>query len=571
VNTAPTELPFSVNRAIIIPMGTQRDRILVVENDPAISDFLARQSLQSAGYQVQIVGDATNAIAQALQFAPDAIVVDFFLPGLSGKDLLVALGSQGVNAPVIVLARKGMEADVIQAFRLGASDYLPWPVREPEVVAVVERVMRQVRERREREQLARQLQQTNQELQNRVRELTAIFSIAKAVTSVTDQRVLFDRIIEGAVKLTSADAGWFLLRNEGEKPFILVAQCNLPEAIASALNQPWDDGISALVGASGEPLSLHGNPLKRFKIYALGQSILIVPLRVQKQVIGLLTVLRKDARQFLATERSLLEAMADFASISLVNARLFRALEERARFLQQAAENARAVEKIKDQLFEIINRELQISLQITGDQMDTLSGGITSKLNTEQRQALQNVRVTLARIHKIVEAIPPLQQETAFKPSHAVNLAEVVRRAAGSLERIAGQNRLSLAVSLPDEPVMASADPGLVQHILVGLLTNAIKFSPGGGQINIQVEQTPDRIPHIAVRDPGIGIDPRYLPRVFDPGFRITGERPAQFGGLGIGLSLVKELVNLQGGKIWAESKPGQGSTFHFTLLPARL
>ena len=86
------------------------------------------------------------------------------------------------------MTSKGMENDLIQAFRLGAADYLIWPAREPEIINVVERVLHQVHERRERDQLATQLQQANQELQSRVRELTAIFGIGKAVTSITDQK-----------------------------------------------------------------------------------------------------------------------------------------------------------------------------------------------------------------------------------------------------------------------------------------------------------------------------------------------------------------------------------------------
>src|SRR5512133_1969243 len=212
-------------------MGNLRDRILVVEHDPVISDLIGRQALQSIGYQVQMVGDATAAIPQAIQFLPDVLIVDLNLPGLSGKDLLVALASQGIEIPVMVIAQKGMEGDVIQAFRLGATDYMLWPLRDAEVVSAVERVLKQVHERREREHLSRQLQQTNQELQSRVRELTTIFSVGKAVTSITDQRALFDKIVEGAVRVTEADLGWFLMREDSGKNYLLSAYRNLPASL----------------------------------------------------------------------------------------------------------------------------------------------------------------------------------------------------------------------------------------------------------------------------------------------------------------------------------------------------
>src|SRR5512142_2089347 len=116
-------------------MNTSAERILLVESDPDITGLIAYQALQPMGYAVQVVSDVNSAITQAAQSAPDLVLADLNLPGLSGKDLLVALTSQGLQVPVIVIAAKGEENKVIQAFRLGATDYLLWPAREPEIVS----------------------------------------------------------------------------------------------------------------------------------------------------------------------------------------------------------------------------------------------------------------------------------------------------------------------------------------------------------------------------------------------------------------------------------------------------
>lgn len=115
------------------------ERILIVENDPDIADLIGRQALKPLGYQVNVVGDAGSAIKLAVQTPPDLILANINLPGLSGKDLLAALGSQNVKSPVIVITEKGQEHDAIQAFRLGATDVLFWPLRDAEVVSIVER------------------------------------------------------------------------------------------------------------------------------------------------------------------------------------------------------------------------------------------------------------------------------------------------------------------------------------------------------------------------------------------------------------------------------------------------
>ncbi len=386
-------------------MKTSRERILLVESDPEISDLIARQTLQALGYQVQVARSAASAIQESARYSPDIVVADLNLPDLSGKDLLVALMSQGIDTPVIIIAQQGMESDMIQAFRLGATDYLLWPVREAEIVSAVERVIKQVRARRERETLARQLKQTNDELQQRVRELTTIFAIGKAVTSITSPRELFEKIVEGAVYVTEADNGWLLLREERGKVFTLAAQRNLPKTLAAKLNQPWDDGISSLVALSGETLSIHGEPLARFKVSQLGQSALVVPVKLKKEVVGLLVVVRKAPTPFSPSNRTLLEAVADYASISLVNARLFRALEERARSLQQAAEAAQSSERRKVEVIQNVQEDISPLLANATKAIDSLLVGENMRLNATQKEFLRTALENLRNISGIIETL----------------------------------------------------------------------------------------------------------------------------------------------------------------------
>lgn len=377
----------------------------MVENDPEIGDLIARQTLQSLGYRVETVQTAPEALQGFGRLSPDLILADLCLPGLSGKDLLVALSSQGSDTPVIVIAQKGMEAAVIQAFRLGAADYLLWPMREAEIVSAVERALKQVRARREREVLEQQIKQTNEELHRRVRELTTIFAIGKAVTSITDSSGLFGKIVEGAVYVTEADCGWLLLRDERSKTFILGAQRNLPGTIASRLNQPWDDGLSSLVGLSGESLSIHGEPLKRFKVSQFGQSVLVVPVKIKKEVVGLLVVARKAPQPFSPSNKTLLEAVADYASISLVNARLFRVLEDRARALQQAAEVAQTGERKKDAVLKKVGYELRSPLLEAVSILDTLLVGENTRLNGTQKGVLRAAQDRLRRVAGTIESL----------------------------------------------------------------------------------------------------------------------------------------------------------------------
>jgi DNA-binding response OmpR family regulator len=371
-------------------MNTSAERILLVESDLEISALIAHQALQPLGYQMIIVGDVNSAITQAAQLAPDLVMADLNLPGLSGKDLLVALNSQGLQVPVIVIAAKGEENKVIQAFRLGATDYLLWPAREPEIVSAVERVLKQVHEQRERQRLDAQLRTTNMELQQRVRELTTIFAVGKAVISITDQRVLFDKIVEGATYVTEADYGWLLLRDDHTHAFILASHRNLPESWARKIGKTLDDGISSLVALSGETLAIHGEPLSRFKVVSLGLSAVVVPIKAQQEVIGLLVMIRKANQAFSGVTQSLLEAVADYASISMVNARLFRALQDNV-------EAARAGEKKQIEQMQDLQRELHRLLQTVTYPVDLMLADKMGKLTPQQKEALETARASLLK------------------------------------------------------------------------------------------------------------------------------------------------------------------------------
>jgi transcriptional regulator with GAF, ATPase, and Fis domain len=258
------------------------------------------------------------------------------------------------------------------------------------VVSAVERALKQVRESRARQRLDMQLKETNQELQRSVRELTTIFAVGKAVISITDQRVLFDKIVEGMVYVADADYGWLLLRDERSRTFVLTAHRNLPDSWARKMGQALDDGVSSLVALSGETLAINGEPLKRFKLSSLGLSAVAVPVKIHQEVIGLLVVVRKADRAFEGTVQSLLEAVADYASISLVNTHLFRALQE-------GADNAQVGEKKKGEQLHEFQQEILSVVQSATYPIDLMLTGKIGKLSSEQKKALETAQLSLKR------------------------------------------------------------------------------------------------------------------------------------------------------------------------------
>jgi DNA-binding response OmpR family regulator len=381
-------------------MPSSGDRILLVEHDPEISDLIARQALRSLGYHVDVVSDASAAIKRSVEAPPDLIIANLNLPGLSAKDLLVVLSSQGVNTPLLVIAGKGQEQDIIHAFRLGAADYLLWPARDAEIVSAVERVLTRVHALRDRHRLDLKLSEINHELQRKVRELTGIINIGKAVVSIRDQRFLFQKVVDGALQVSDANIAWLLVRDEASRAFLLSAHHGLPDGWAKKMNMPLDDGVSELAALSGESLSIAGEPLLKFKVANLGRSVCVVPIKVQSEVIGVLVAVRKESRPFEKNEQVLLEAVSDYASISLVNARLFRALNESAQAAQEA-------ERRQNALLESLRSSIAEELRSAIHPIDLLLSGTTGNLMDRQRDALKTSRAALQRMARAAEKTTP--------------------------------------------------------------------------------------------------------------------------------------------------------------------
>jgi two-component system NtrC family sensor kinase len=381
----------------------RKDIILVVSEDDKTVDLVANQSLNAAGYETIVVHDASSAEKKVQEMEPDLMLVDYDLSGVSAKDLLVILKSSGIDIPVIIMAKKGSESEIIQSFRLGATDYLLFPVRETEVLSAVERVLRQLHNRRERERLEEKINQANAALQERVNELTSIYAIGKAFTSTTDEAELFEKVIKTSVEMTGADIGWFLLRDAGTKNFILVAHRNLPKDMAKKLHQKWDDGISLLVAKTNKVLSMHGEAIQRFPISRLGESILVVPILAKSSVIGLLVMMRKADEPFKDNQRSLLEAIADYAAIALDNARLFLAVEERMRLLETNKKISEQSQNIDPKIAQQFSRQQHASIEAILDTLERLANKPAAYWSTKSRRDLTTLQEQVQQLIRLAE------------------------------------------------------------------------------------------------------------------------------------------------------------------------
>lgn len=543
-----------------------KDRILIVENNPEISDFLANQALVSRNFQIFQVADASSAINKAVQINPDLIITNLNLPGLSGKDLIIALTSHGITPPTIMIAMEGQEAEIIQAFRIGAADYITWPTQETEVLLVAERLLQQVHERREHVSLENQLKTTNQQLQQRVKELTAIYTIGKAVTSITDHKILFDKILQISAQVSQSDLGWLLMKQEEKgNHFLLVSQYNLPEVLNSKMNNVWDDGISKLVAISGETLNISGDPIKRFKVRVFGESIIIIPVKIHRQVVGLLVLMRRNNLPFSESEQRLLESVADYASISLINARLFRSYEARERALSSLVTQSQINESIFNELLSKTKESLAyFSSAIKDkwmDQINFLSTNADAELK-EQIQTLNNVVFEIQNLPTFLTPEPGLFENHLNK---SLNLVELLRYVVQQFAPIVDHYQLKFHTDFLVDSIKIYADPDHMYEALKGILVNAIQFCEPQGTISVQTTKGMDASAIISISNTG-KIPEKHNKQIFSNQNPAEKQSKLRFGGIGISLPLIYTIVTQYQGKIWIQNQPNYGTTFVINL-----
>jgi two-component system, NtrC family, sensor kinase len=391
-------------------MSEQSDTILIVDDDPEARGFLREQIFGADAFQVYEAKDGADALQMLAERRPDLIVLDWELAGLSGRDLLLGVKSQGFQGPVIVVAESGSGRAVIEAFRLGAADYVLRPVREAELLAAVERSLSQVRLRRQRDDLVNRLRAADEQNKARIGELTTLYDIGQSVTAMRDLEQLFERVLNGAVTVTRADHALLLLRDEKGEQLILRAGKNLPLAMLDRLGEPVENHLAELVMTSLEPLLLTGEGLRRFAAARGMYAVAYVPLMVQGKAIGVLAVGNHETdAAFDVGHGRMLKALADYASIAIVNARLFSMLEERAQTMETALHEIRERDAQRGrQLQAVLSRLHQPLVDLEAD----LARAAEGKAGRLSKDARKHLHALDQRLRQLVSMITKLQQNT---------------------------------------------------------------------------------------------------------------------------------------------------------------
>ncbi|MDY7079654.1 MAG: ATP-binding protein [Chloroflexota bacterium] len=516
-------------------------RILVVDDSQHIRDFVVEALTSKEGFVVLEALDGADGLEMALTNSPDLILLDLEMPRLDGFQVIDALRAQQLDIPIILITSHGSEAIAVEIFRRGVKDYLSKPFTADEMYAAIERALTEVRLRQEKEALTQHLAIANQQLRRRVQELDILYRVGKSVTSLLSRPQLLERVLDAVFYVIGAEEASLMLIDEGSS-----------QLRTELYRQRVDGVLHQSARRSAEQLAADA---ARKGAVTTTSAMLSAPLQVGDRVIGALGVgNRVSARPFSGHDRQLLMALADYAAIAIENARLY--------------EEVRQADRAKSEFVSLVAHELRTPMTSIRGYADMLSKGMCGPLTSQQGEFVGTVLSNVVRMQILVSDLQDISRiETGHlrlevKPTALLDaLEDALQVTQGQIKARSQQLTVKVPGSLPS----VHADPARLTQILINLLSNAYKYTPEGGHIHVQA-WLQDGYVHCTVSDTGIGISLEDQACLFTKFFRSENPEAREMPGTGLGLCIVKNLVELQGGGIQVESQIGQGTTFAFTL-----
>lgn len=535
--------------------------ILIVDDQPD-NLYVLQRLLKGHGYNVLQAENGATAITIATERQPDLILLDVMMPEMDGFEVVQVLRASATTSaiPVVLLTANAPDERLkIQGLKLGADEYLTQPINNNELLARVQALLRTKR--------------TQDELLARNTQLAALLDIVQASTSTLDLGEVGRRLIDRTLSAAKMDLGGIWLR-DGETLRCLAQRGYTAEAIEGRQEITLQQSrVSAR--AMEQQQVVYGTTEELYGAdSALAQSarsVIVLPLLHRGAALGVLHLGTRAERSFDGEDLAFLGAIANAAAAAVQNARLFEESNQQRQELER-----HDVEK--DEFISIISHELKNPLaSIKGYAGLLQRRAKKDKAPAASVKGLDVIEQQVNRMNLLLDQLRDVSQIGMDRfeiESAPLDVAELTQRIALEVQATSTEHQLHL--DMLDEPLMINADDFRLSQVLGNLISNAIKYSPGGGPVDIAVRRAdapPCQAPAtasgpwalITVRDRGIGIPQEVQDRLFQRFYRAPNTK-GRISGMGLGLYITREIIHRHGGCMWLESQEGVGSLFGVAL-----
>ena len=407
------------------------------------------------------------------------------------------------------------------------------------------------------------LSPVEQEMRLQLRKLIRLVEISLRLNSTMDPEQLLQSIIQSATDLLECEAASLLLFDEKSQQLYFAAATGTDPKKLADIPVPKDHSIAGAVFRENQPVIVedaasdprhyeHVSEEVSFRT----RNLIGVPMRIREQVTGVLEALNKKGGVFSKDDADILSIIANQAAVAIYNARQMNAI-------QNALQEIQRTDEMKTRFLALASHELRTPLQhILG-----YSGLMKQSTDDHVTEAATKVVEAATKMKSIIDSMTNLE---LIRKGEMVS--EFKQVALQSILDQALQEKLPQLKSrghqiewlMPMQPIVINADAEKLKHVFTSVLDNSIRYTPEGGRITVQTSRTSDYI-EITFQDTGLGIPPEELENVFKEFYQVEQHLTRTYGGLGLGLSVARGIVQLHGGKIWANSH-GEGSGTMITI-----
>ena len=386
-----------------------------------------------------------------------------------------------------------------------------------------------------------------------------LYDIARAATSTLDLPAVLQVIAESTARAMGAKACSIRLLDEDRARLRISAVTGLSAAYLAKGEVEVARSPVDRTALQGWPVRVPDVATSRSLQYPEAvlregiRAMLVVPLNLRGTAIGVLRLYAGEPREFTDDDIGFLMAIAGQGATAIENARAFS--------------NLQALDEAKSRFVYVVAHELKAPVAAVRSALSLLDEGYGGELSEGQRPLVARATRRIGALSALLQdllALGAMKGQLPERRPEPVDLARIVDRVRERVQPDVEAKGLALTLDLASEPLVVSANPDDVERLVGNLLENAVKYTPGGGAVRVTLARDGDQA-RMDFADTGIGIAPDALPHVFDEFYR-AGNAKQQSEGTGLGLTLVRRIVDLLHGTIAVESTLGQGTTFTLRL-----
>jgi signal transduction histidine kinase/DNA-binding LacI/PurR family transcriptional regulator/putative methionine-R-sulfoxide reductase with GAF domain len=413
-----------------------------------------------------------------------------------------------------------------------------------------------------------------QETQRRVQELTLLNSIALRPGTALDTDAPIESALEGLHQLIQADRIAFISIDPSAHTWKITHEWIAPGVgSVTDLNGSFDvtpPELAALLDNQSFAISdVATDPrleaTREFYDSLAIKSVLFIPVQSSRRFYGALGFGNcRENRTWQVDESRLLEAVARQLGLVLENAYLFRETRQRAEELAAAFTQLEEMDHLKDAFIQNVSHELRSPLALIRGYAEMLDAGEIGEVPADQKKPVAIIARRARMLSDLVKDITLiLEAEVSPPEAQPIPLDELAQSTVEDFQVEVEHAELTLEAEIESDLPPVRGDPTYMRRVLDNLIGNAVKFTPAGGTITVSLRWRRDsETVALAVSDTGVGIPADKLERIFDRFYQVDGSARRRHGGVGLGLALVKEIVEAYGGRVTVESEVDKGSTF---------